>query len=96
MTFRTLAQCVVLSAIAALAVCAALPAEATEAHRYADAVLMPRLSAAMNDWWYQHPRDPEGKEGQHCRGLDAADVRRWRTVREQFRELDAAMKRAGY
>lgn len=96
MTIRTLAEGVIICAIAALAVCAALPTDATESHRYADGVLVPRLTSAINDWWYQHPRDPEGKDGQHCRQLDAADVRRWRTVRDQFRELDSAMKRAGY
>lgn len=93
---KDLMKCVVLSGIGALIVSAGLPVDAVESHRYADGVLVPRLTAAINDWWYQHPQDGLGREGQHCHNLDAADVRRWRTVREQFRQMDDAMKRAGY
>lgn len=70
--------------------------DATEAHKYADGVLLQRFTAAVNDWRYQHPQDRPGKDWEHCGNLDAGDVRRFQTVREAFRELDQAMKRAGY
>jgi hypothetical protein len=74
----------------------ALPREAAEAHAYADRVLTPRFTAAFNDWAAQHPVDLPGREGEHCRKLDAGDVKRWELVRASFRELDAAWRRAGY
>jgi hypothetical protein len=72
------------------------PRVPAEAHRYADGVLGPRFHAAFNEWSYRHPRDPEGREWEHCRRLDAGDVERWRRARDAFRDLDAALRRAGY
>lgn len=68
----------------------------TEAHKYADSVLLPRFTANFNDWLNRHPWDVPGHEGEHCRALNAGDVARWGEVRKAFRELDAAYKRAGY
>ncbi len=75
---------------------AGIPSDAVEAHKYACGVLLPRFVAAVNDWRYQHPEDRPGQAWEHCHKLDAGDVKRWRVVREAFRELDQAMKRAGY
>ena len=75
---------------------ASIPREATEAHEYADGVLQPRFVAAVNDWAYQHPQDRPGHLWEHCQVLDAGDVKRWQKVRETWRELDRAYKRAGY
>jgi len=72
------------------------PMEPAAAHRYADSVLFPRFVATMNDWSYQHPKDRPGHDGEHCANLDGGDVARWKLVRETFRELDKAYKRAGY
>jgi hypothetical protein len=91
----TLALAAATLALAA-ALWAAIPHDAVEAHKYADGVLMPRFTAAVNDYAYQHPQDKPGREWEHCARLDAGDMKRWRLVREAFKELDQAMKRAGY
>ena len=72
------------------------PDTAIESHKYADGVLLPRLTAAINDWHYQHPRDPENKPYQHAHTTSAGDVQRYREVREAFQKWDEAMRRAGY
>jgi hypothetical protein len=75
---------------------ATVPREAIEAHRYADGVLVPRFAAAFNDWAHRHPVDSPGHEGEHYRRVDARDVARWQEVRQGFRALDEALRRAGY
>ena len=67
-----------------------------KAHKYADALLVPRFVAAFNDWTLLHPTDPPGHEWAHCKRLDRGDVARWQQVREAYRNLDRALKRAGY
>lgn len=96
MSLKLLLLLLLLLLSAAVLVLAALPHDAAEAHQYADGVLAPRFHAAFNDWAWQHPRDREGRAGEHCRKLDAGDLKRWKEVRQTFRELDQAMKRAGY
>ena len=73
-----------------------IPEEAVEAHKYADTVLMPRFVAEWNDWIQRHPKDRPGHPWEHCERLDAGDVERWGKVRQAFRDLDRAYKRAGY
>ena len=73
-----------------------LPTEATEAHKYADGVLLHRFTAAVNDWQYQHPQDKSAGTWDHVHTLNRGDAERWKTVRQSFRELDEAMKRAGF
>ena len=72
------------------------PMEPAAAHRDADSVLFPRFVAVVNDWSFQHPKDRPGHDGEHCARLDAGDVARWERVRDSFRDLDRAYKRAGY
>jgi len=74
----------------------ALPVDAIESHRYADGVLGPRFFAAMNDFVYQHPHDSKPGAWDHVHTLNAGDLQRYRAVRSAFREMDEAMKRAGY
>jgi cation transport regulator ChaB len=68
----------------------------TEAHAWADTVLAPRFTAAINEWAWRHPQDAEGRQGEHWRKLDAGDVKRWAAVRKAFRELDDEFRKAGY
>jgi hypothetical protein len=85
-----------LLAVVVLVVRAGVPQDAVEAHKYACGVLLPRFVAALNDWHYQHPQDRPGQAWEHCEKFCAKDAARWKLVRESFRELDAAMRRAGY
>jgi len=76
---------------------AAAPADdALESHKYADAVLLPRLTAALNDWHYQHPQDRQEKPWEHVHTTSAGDVKRYREITKTFDDWREAMKRAGY
>lgn len=72
------------------------PQDAVEAHRYADSVLHPAFTAAFNAFTYEHPKDPEGRQGEHCRKIDAGDAKRWEQVEASFEKLKKAMRQAGY
>lgn len=82
------------TALVAVLVLGEIPRDPIEAHRYADGVLLPRFTAAVNDFVYLHPKDPPEKPWAHCETFDAADAARWRLVRETFRNLDKAYRRA--
>jgi hypothetical protein len=90
----------VITAVIAMALieplAAQIPRDPAEAHRYADGVLIPRLTAALNEFVYRHPQDPENRPWAHCERLDAGDVARWREVIEAAKAADKAYKRAGY
>lgn len=96
------AACVVLSVVylltlvGLLAMAGGPKPEQTDAHKYADGVLLPRFSAAMNDWAWQHPQDAQGQPGSHVHTISVGDVKRLQVVRQAFKEWDDAMKRAGY
>lgn len=93
---KALLEISIVAAVIAVCLLAAIPSVSSESHAYADAVLEPRLSAAYNDWRYQHPHDKRPGTWDHAFALDAGDVKRYQVVRAAWRELDEAMKRAGY
>jgi len=68
-----------------------VPLDAIESHHEADTVLYPAFVAAINDWVNQHPRDEA-----HYRKFDKRDKERFELARKRWRDLDDAMKRAGY
>lgn len=75
----------------------AIPTNPTEAHRYAEGVLGPQFHALFNEWSYRHPQDRQAGSGDHVRGkVDAKDVARWHAAVKAFRDLERAMKAAGY
>jgi hypothetical protein len=77
---------------------AASPANqaAIDAHKYADGVLLPRLTAAINDWHYQHPQDRPGHAWEHVHTTSAGDVARYREITRAFDAWREGMKQAGY
>ena len=93
---KVLLELFLIAGVTAVALLCAIPRESSESHAYADAVLEPRLSAAYNDWRYQHPKDKKPAAWDHVHTLDAGDLKRYQLVRQAWRELDEAMKRAGY
>lgn len=82
--------------LAGLALCQGAADEAKQAHLYAERVLVPKFISVMNDWTSQHPQDAPGKEGEHANRLSRGDHARWQAVKKTWRDLDEAMKRAGY
>lgn len=74
----------------------AIPQHPADAHAYADGILVPLFIGSTNQWIVRHPTDPVGKEYAHCKRLDAGDVKRWKQVRLAFKNLDRALKQAGY
>ncbi len=62
-----------------------------EAHKLFDGVLYPKFIAATNEWALGHPTTPE-----HFGQFDVKDAKRWKAVRDAWRELDEAAKRMGY
>jgi hypothetical protein len=92
--FRLILLCFIVSLV--FCAWAGLPVDAVEAHRYADAVLYPRFSAALNDFAYHHPQDNKPGSWSHVQEIDVKDRKRWRAVRESWDELEAAMRRAGF
>lgn len=60
-------------------------------HPYSDAVLVPRFTADFNDWWHQHPKEPD-----HFRKIDVKDRKRWEAARDAFETLKREMTNAGY
>ncbi len=74
-----------------LLLCRLAAGDATSAHIYADHVLYPKLISALDDYALQHSSKPG-----HEKVLNAGDVKRWRAVREAFKELDRKYGEAGY
>jgi hypothetical protein len=70
-----------------------LPDDSVDAHRRADAILYPRVMAAMNEFALDHgsSNDPG-----HFDKLASHDIEHIRAVRETFKAWDQAMKQAGY
>jgi hypothetical protein len=67
-------------------------------HSEADGIHWPRLMAAMNEFWRDHPKDREGEQHawEHVRKLDRGDLERFKVVDDAFKTWRDAMKRAGY
>jgi len=90
MTAAGLVRRVVFLAIAGLTLFAD-PA-AIEIHRRADGVLAPRFIAAMNEFQLAHnPNDAD-----HFLKVSAKDKQRWKAAVDAWRELEHAMRDAGY
>jgi len=90
---RTILLQIVTATIAVLLVSAlwADPA-AVDRHRQADGILAPRFVAAMNEFQLAHnPNDAD-----HFLKVSAKDKQRWRAAVDAWRELEHAMKEAGY
>ena len=67
-------------------------------HAQADAIHGPRLQAAMNEFWSQHPMDRPGDQykWEHVRGLNRGDAERFKAVEQAWKTWYGAMKKAGY
>jgi hypothetical protein len=90
---RVLAAALMFSVLLTLATAAKLPVDGIDAHRRADGILYPLLTAAMNEFALDHggPNDPG-----HFDKLRTQDIEHIRAVRETFKAWDQAMKQAGY
>jgi hypothetical protein len=87
-----------LIALAVLAF-AGTPTDPRQAHAYADGVLFPRFTAAMNEFSFEHPKDREGDahRWEHVKfKSDVKDRQLFTEACRAFDEWKRAMKRAGY
>jgi hypothetical protein len=67
-------------------------------HAQADGIHGPRLQAAMNEFWSQHPLDRPGEQykWEHVRAVSRGDMERFKAVEQAWKTWHGAMKRAGY
>jgi hypothetical protein len=72
-----------LAIFAAILLAAAIPQDAVDQHRRADAVLFPAFVAACNDYASQHP----AKDPQHFSRVDRRDRERLELANWRWREF---------
>jgi hypothetical protein len=73
-----------------------IPTDPARAHQWADGILAPEFDASYNRFRATHPADRKPGTWDHVQTVNEGDRDRWREARDRWKELDRAMKAAGY
>jgi hypothetical protein len=73
-----------------------IPTDPAQAHQWADGIYAPEFDAAYNRFRATHPADRKPGSWDHVQTVNAGDRDRWAEARDRWRDLERAMKAAGY
>ena len=85
-----------LAAVALLAKGDDIPTDPASAHQWADGIYGLQFDAAYNKFRAMHPADRNPGTWDHVHTVNEGDRDRWRVARDRWRDLERAMKAAGY
>ena len=85
-----------LAAVALLAKGDDIPTDPSRAHQWADGIYGPAFDSAYNRFRATLPADRNPGTWDHVQTVNEGDRDRWRDARDRWRELERAMKAAGY